>query len=454
MKKYKDKFDKLENAPVKSLITSLAVPTIITMLVSAIYNMADSYFVGKIDTTSVASIGIVFSVMTLLQAVGFFLGNGSGIQLATLLGGKDKKQAQIYANVAFFTSLMLGAVLAILGIFFSRQLAYLLGTTDTAADAASSYLKYILLGSPFILGSFVLNNQLRAQGSAIYSMAGILSGSILNICIDPIFIFNFKLGVKGAAIATVISQIIGFIILLLGTRRGENLRIDIRAFKTSKEVYLTILKNGMPSLARQGVNTLSNIALNFMASPFGDSAIAGMSVFNRVLFLGFAVVIGIGQGFQPVCSFNNGAKKYDRVYDAYKFIAVVTTIFISAVALIFLLFSRQLISIFRDDSDVIQIGAQALRMQAFALPFVGFCTSSNMLLQSMKISGKATILALARQGICYIPLVLILPRFFGINGLAAVQALADALTLIITIFVALPTIKKLRSLKQSKRPTD
>lgn len=449
-KKYKDKFDKLENAPIKGLITSLAIPTIITMLVSAVYNMADSYFVGKIDTTSVASIGIVFSVMTLLQAVGFFLGNGSGIQLATLLGSKNKKQAQIYANVAFFTSLILGAVLAVTGLFFSRQLAYLLGATETAVEAASDYLKYILIGSPFILGSFVLNNQLRAQGSAIYSMAGILSGSILNICIDPIFIFTFKLGVSGAAIATVISQIVGFTFLLIGTRKGENLRISIKAFKPSKEVYITIFKNGMPSLARQGVNTVSNIALNFMASPFGDGAIAGMSVFNRVLFLGFAVVIGIGQGFQPVCSFNNGAKKYDRVYDSYEFITIVTTIFISIVSVIFFVFSKQLISIFRDDSEVIEIGAQALRMQAFALPLIGYCTSANMLLQSMKISGKATILALARQGICYVPLVFILPRVFGLNGLAGVQALADALTFVITIIVATPTIKKLKRLKKEK----
>ena len=448
MRKYKNKFDKLENAPVKGLITSLAIPTIITMLVTAIYNMADSYFVGKIDTTSVASIGIVFSVMTMLQAVGFFLGNGSGIQLATLLGKKDKKQAQIYANVAFFTSLILGAVLTVIGLFFSKQLAYLLGATETAVDAASDYLRYILCGAPFILGSFVLNNQLRAQGSAIYSMAGILSGSLLNICIDPIFIFNLKLGVSGAAVATVISQIVGFIILLLGTRKGENLRINIKAFTPSMEIYLTIFKNGMPSLARQGVNTVSNIALNFMASPFGDSAIAGMSVFNRVMFLGFAVVIGIGQGFQPVCSFNNGAKKYDRVYDSYKFITVATTIFISVVSVVFFIFSKQLIAVFRDDSEVIEIGSRALRMQSFALPFIGFATSSNMLLQSMKISGKATFLALLRQGLCYVPLVLILPRVFGLGGLEAAQAIADMLTLVITIIVANPTIKKLKNLKK------
>lgn len=451
MKKYKDKYDKLANAPVKSLIASLAVPTIITMLVSAVYNMADSFFVGKIDTTSVASIGIVFSVMTLLQAIGFFLGNGSGIMISTLLGKKEKEKAVIYANTAFFTALIIGIILAVSGIFLSTQMAYILGATKTAVKSASSYLKYILLGSPFILGSFVLNNQLRYQGSAIYSMAGILSGSLLNIALDPLFIFTFKLGVSGAAIATAISQFIGFLILLIGTRKGENLRISIKQFKPTLTIYAEIFKNGMPSLARQGVQTVSNIALNFACSPFGDTAIAGMSVFNRVMFLGFAVVIGIGQGYQPVCSFNNGAKKYDRVYEGYKFITILTTVFISAMALMDFLFAKELIAVFRDDTEVIRIGAKALRIQAFALLPIGYCTSTNMLMQSLKKSGKATVLALARQGIFYIPLILLLPRVFGITGLTIIQPAADILSFIMTIFISKSTISELKKLAKENQ---
>ncbi len=448
-KKYKDKYDKLANAPVKGLISSLAIPTILSMLVSAIYNMADSFFVGKINTQSVASVGIVFSIMTLLQAIGFFLGNGSGIMVSTLLGEKKKEDAQIYANVAFFTVIFVGIILAVIGLFFSNNIALLLGATKTTIEYASTYLKYILLGSPFILGSFVLNNQLRYQGSALYSMIGILTGSIINIALDPLFIFTFKLEVAGAALATVIGQIVSFFILYFGTFKNDNIRLSIKRFKPTAKVYLTIFKNGLPSLARQGIGTVANIAMNFACAPFGDAVIAGMSVYNRVMFLGMAVVIGYGQGYQPVCSFNFGAKNYKRVYDGYKFLAVVTTIIITVFSIIGFIFAPQLIAVFRDDADVIAIGAKALRYQSFAMLVTGFCTASNMLMQSLRISGKATILALARQGIFYIPAILILPRMFDITGIALAQPVADILSFVLTIFLVVPTVKKLKTKSKS-----
>lgn len=448
-KKYKDKYDKLANAPVKGLISSLAIPTILSMLVSAIYNMADSFFVGKINTQSVASVGIVFSIMTLLQAIGFFLGNGSGIMVSTLLGEKKKEDAQIYANVAFFTVIFVGIILAVIGLFFSNNIALLLGSTKTTIEYASTYLKYILLGSPFILGSFVLNNQLRYQGSALYSMIGILTGSIINIALDPLFIFTFKLEVAGAALATVIGQIVSFFILYFGTFKNDNIRLSIKRFKPTTKVYLTIFKNGLPSLARQGIGTVANIAMNFACAPFGDAVIAGMSVYNRVMFLGMAVVIGYGQGYQPVCSFNFGAKNYKRVYDGYKFLAIVTTIIITVFSIIGFIFAPQLIAVFRDDTDVITIGAKALRYQSFAMLVTGFCTASNMLMQSLRISGKATILALARQGIFYIPAILILPRMFDITGIALAQPVADILSFVLTIFLVVPTVKKLKTKSKS-----
>ena len=448
-KKYKDKYDKLANAPVKGLISSLAIPTILSMLVSAIYNMADSFFVGKINTQSVASVGIVFSIMTLLQAIGFFLGNGSGIMVSTLLGEKKKEDAQIYANVAFFTVIFVGIILAVIGLFFSNSIALLLGATKTTIEYASTYLKYILLGSPFILGSFVLNNQLRYQGSALYSMIGILTGSIINIALDPLFIFTFKLEVAGAALATVIGQIVSFFILYFGTFKNDNIRLSIKRFKPTTKVYLTIFKNGLPSLARQGIGTVANIAMNFACAPFGDAVIAGMSVYNRVMFLGMAVVIGYGQGYQPVCSFNFGAKNYKRVYDGYKFLAVVTTIIITVFSIIGFIFAPQLIAVFRDDTDVIAIGAKALRYQSFAMLVTGFCTASNMLMQSLRISAKATILALARQGIFYIPAILILPRMFDITGIALAQPVADILSFVLTIFLVVPTVKKLKTKSKS-----
>lgn len=448
-KKYKDKFDKMANSPLKWLITTLAVPTILTMLVSALYNMADSYFVGKIDTSSVASIGIVFSVMTLLQAIGFFFGNGSGILISTLLGEKKKNTAKIYANVAFFIVIIFGILLAAIGLVFSKQIAVLLGATKTTKDLAGGYLKIILLGAPFILGSFVLNNQLRYQGSAIYSMVGIVSGSLINIALDPLFIFKFNMGVNGAALATIISQIIGFIILIAGTFKGENLRISFKAFKPDKENLSEIFKNGLPSLSRQGIQTIANICLNFAAAPYGDSAIAGMSVFNRVMFLGFAVVIGIGQGFQPVCSFNHGAKKYDRVYNGYKFIVVISTIFITIASIASYILAPRLIGLFRDDAEVVSIGSQALKYECMVLPLIGYCTSSNMLIQSLKLPAKATALALARQGIFYVPLILILPRILGITGIILAQPIADGLSFIMTIILTSPVLKKLK-LKSKK----
>lgn len=449
-KKYSNKFEQMTKEPVKPLIFSLAIPTVITMLVSAVYNMADSFFVGRIDTTSVASIGIVFSIMTLLQAVGFFLGNGSGILVSTMLGKKEKDTAKIYANVAFYTALICGIVLAVLGIFFSRQIAYMLGATQTTVDAAAGYLKYILLGSPFILGSFVLNNQLRYQGSAVYSMAGIMSGSLINIGLDPLFIFTFDKGVEGAAIATAISQFIGFVILLLGTFKSENIRMYPKFFKPSVKIYLDIFKNGLPSLARQGVQTVANICLNFACAPFGDAVVAAMSVFNRVMFLGLAVVIGIGQGFQPVCSYNNGAKKYERVYEGYKFIVVLSTCIITVFSVISFIFAPQLISIFRDDANVIEIGTKALRYECIALPLVGYATSSNMLMQSLKISGKATVLALARQGIFYVPLILLLPKILKETGVILVMPIADILAFILTLILVIPTAKKLRQMGKNK----
>lgn len=444
-KNYKDKFDKMTNAPVKPLITGLAIPTIATMLVSALYNMADSYFVGKISTTSVASIGIVFSIMTLLQAAGFFLGNGSGILISTSLGKKDRKKAQAYASTAFYCAIAFGVLMAVAGLFFSNQISTLLGATSTTKAEASGYLRYILLGSPVILGSFVLNNQLRYQGSAIYSMAGIVSGSIINIALDPLFIFTFNLGVKGAAIATVISQVIGFVILLGGTFKGENIRINPKYFSLKKEIIGGIFKNGLPSLSRQGIQTIATVCLNYAAAPYGDAAVAGMSVFNRVMFLGFAVVIGIGQGFQPVCSFNHGANRYDRVYDGYKFIVILSTCFITVASLLEFIFAKELISLFRNDPEVIKIGSTALRYQCAVMPLIGYCTSSNMLVQSMKLPGRATVLALARQGIFFVPLILILPRIMGVTGITLAQPIADALSFIMTVIIARPIVKEIKN---------
>ncbi len=444
MSKYKNKYEMMASAPVEPLILKMSIPTIITMLVSAVYNMADSFFVGRIDTSSVASIGIVFSIMTLLQAVGFFLGHGSGIMLSTMLGKKDFDKAGRYANTAFFLSIIVGIVLALAGVIISTKLAYLLGATDTTVKSASDYLKYILLGSPFILASFVLNNHLRYQGSALYSMIGIMSGSLLNIALDPVFIFKLSLGVKGAAVATVISQIVGFTVLIAGTYRNGNIRLNLKFFTPSGEIVSNICKNGLPSLSRQGVMTIGNICLNYASGQFGDAAVAGMSVFNRVMFIGMAVIIGIGQGYQPVCAFNYGAQNYKRVYDGYKYIVITSTTFISLFAIICFIFAPEIISIFRDDTQVVNFGAKALRAECIVMPITGYYMSSNMLVQSIRIPTTATLLALSRQGLFYIPLILILPRVIGESGVAYTQAFSDFLSFLLTLIIVPKIVKKIR----------
>ena len=441
--KKSSKFEQMTTQSVPKLIVRLSVPTIITMLVSAFYNMADTYFVSKINTSVTAAVGVVFSVMAFLQAIGFFIGQGSGVNISQMLGKKDSKNAESIASTALLTAVGVGIVIAILGLFFSGRMALALGATPTILPYASSYLRVILLGTPFILGSFVMNNHLRFQGSAMYSMIGMLSGSLLNVALDPLFIFKFKMGITGAAAATAIGQAVSFLILLLMSRRGENIRYSIKKFKFSKTYYAMIFKNGLPSLSRQGIAAAATIAVNFAAQPFGDGAIAGMSVFNRVSFFVFAAVIGFGQGFQPVCGFNYGAKLYGRVNKGFWFCVKVNTVFLTAAAVVCYAFAPQIISLFRDDAEVISTGVNALRFQCIAYPIFGFCSISNMFLQATGKSVKATVLALSRQGIFFIPSIIVLSHALGLRGIEMTQMIADFLTFIITVFIVTPDLKRL-----------
>lgn len=441
--KSSSKYEQMTSASVEKLISRLAVPTIITMLVSAFYNMADTYFVGRINTSATAAVGVVFSVMTLLQAIGFFIGQGSGVNISQMLGSKNKKDAQELASTALVLAVAIGIILSFLGFFFSKNLAKALGATETILPYASGYLKYILLGSPFILGSFVINNQLRFQGSAVYSMVGMLTGSILNVALDPLFIFKMKMGVRGAAAATAISQMISFFILLFMSTRGENIQYSIKKVRPSKRYLYLICKNGLPSLSRQGIATVATIAVNFAAHPFGDWAIAGISVFNRVSFFVFAAVIGFGQGFQPVCGFNYGAKNYERVKKGFWFCSKVNTVFLIVAGIVSYAFAKEIVSLFRDDPQVIEVGVKALRYQCFAYPAFGFCSISNMFMQATGKSVKATILALSRQGIFYIPVLIAFAKLFGVNGIEMTQMIADLLTFAITIPLVFPELKKI-----------
>ena len=439
-----ERYTYLTETPVPKLIATLAVPTIISMLVTGIYNSADTFFVGRISTQATAAVGLVFSVMAIIQAFGFFCGQGSGTYLSRMMGAGDMKRANEMSATGFAVSLIIGVVIAILGNIFAVPLARLLGSTETTMHDTLVYMRIILVGAPFMTGQFVLNNQLRYQGSAFYSMVGLLCGALLNIVLDPLLMFGFGLGVAGAALATVSGQIISFIVLLIGSTRGGNVRpapgnVRLNAFYIGQ-----LINGGIPSLFRQGLAAVATMLLNQAAGTYGgDAAIAGMSVVTRALMLISSALIGFGQGFQPVASFNFGAGKKRRVREGYIFCVKYGTVFLLAGTAFCCLFAPQIISFFRDDPDVVSVGSVALRAQAIALPLLGVIVMTNMLLQSIGEGFKASVTSAARSGIFFIPLILILPRLFGLFGVEITQACADVLSALLTIPIAVTVLRKL-----------
>ena len=429
-------YEKMTKTPVRRLVIKLAVPTIISMLVSSIYNMADTFFVAQLGTSAAGAVGIVFSVMAVIQAIGFTIGMGGGNIASRKLGAKDEEEANRYASSGFFLGLVLSLILAIFGTIFIDDFMRVLGATETILPYARDYARYILLASPVMCLSFIMNNYFRAEGKAFYGMVGITAGGVLNIVLDPIFIFTFGLGTAGAAIATALSQFISFIILLILFLKGKsNLRLSIKYVSFKRVYYRNILVTGLPTLARQGLASLASIALNVMAAAYGDAAVAAMSIANRITFFLFSFMLGLGQGFQPVAAFNYGAKRYDRVHDATKFTSAISTLLMIVVAIICFIFARPLIMLFRrDDLDVISIGVVTLRAQSLALILTGITTVTNMALQSTGQAGRATLLAMCRQGFFFIPLVLILPHFIGLLGVQLAQSIADVLTFLVSLY--------------------
>ena len=411
-----EKYKTMTEKPVSSLICRLAVPTIISMLVTSFYNMADTFFVARIGTSATAAVGVSFALMAIIQAFGFFCGHGSGNFISRKMGQHRFDEAQQMAATGFFTALMLGTVILVLGEIFIDPLCRILGATETILPYARQYLRLILIGAPYMTASLVLNNQLRFQGSAYYAMVGIASGAVLNIALDPLFIFVFDMGVSGAALATIISQLVGFVLLLRGTTQGGNLRIRLRNITFSKYYYSQIINGGMPSLCRQGLGSVATICLNLMAGPYGDAAIAAMSVVGRVMNLAASVVTGFGQGFQPVCGFNYGAFLYDRVKEGFWFCVKVATVILILLSVTGYLFAPQVIQLFsKNDPQVIAIGTQALRWQCLTFPLCGWITVCNMMLQTIGKSFRASLLAMSRQGLFFIPAVLLLPALIGLK---------------------------------------
>lgn len=437
------KYKLMTETPIKPLVCKLAVPTIISMLVTSFYNMADTFFVGRIGTSASAAVGIVFSLMAIIQATGFFFGHGSGNYISRALGRQDNESAAQMAATGFFSALIAGLVIMVLGLIFLDPLAIALGSTETILPYAKDYMRIILIGAPFMTSSLVLNNQLRFQGNAVYGMVGITSGAVLNIALDPLLIFVFDMGIAGAALATVISQFVGLCLLWIGSRRGSSIAIRLRNFRPSLMLYQQMTKGGAPSLLRQGLNSVATICLNFSAGIYGDAAIAGMSIVTRIMQFANSCLIGFGQGFQPVCGFNYGAKKYGRVKEAFWFCVKLSTIVLLVLAIVGFTFSPQIVSIFRDDPEVIAVGKIAMKMQCITFPLAAWIVMCNMMTQTIGKAVRASFLAMARQGLFFIPAVLILPRLFGLFGLEISQAVADVITFALAIPLQRKTLKEM-----------
>ena len=347
------------------------------------------------------------------------------------------------AATGFFSALAAGLLICVLGQIFLEPLAYFLGSTDTILPYAKAYLRVILIGAPWMTASLVLNNQLRFQGSAAYAMVGIASGAVLNIGLDPLLIFVFGMGVAGAAWATIFSQFVSFCLLLIGCTKGGNLHIHISRVQLKWPYYAMIIKGGLPSLARQGLASVATICLNQAARSYGDAAIAAMSVVQRIMMFGASAMIGFGQGFQPVCGFNYGARLYHRVKEGFWFCVKTSTVFLFAVGTLGFIFAPQLVALFRDDPQVIAYGATALRFQCVTFCFQGWVVMSNMMLQTIGRTAPATFLAMARQGVFFIPLVWILSAAFGMLGIQMTQTVSDCLTLICAIPIQLKVLREL-----------
>ena len=444
-------FRKMTETPIPKLILSLAAPTILSMLITSIYNLADTFFVGQISTSASGAVGVVSSLMAIIQALGFMLGHGAGSIISRSLGSQNTKAATRFASTSFFTALTFGLILAAVGLTTLPHFMMLLGSTETILPHACAYARPILIAAPLMMSSLVMNNILRYEGKASFAMIGLVTGGVLNMVLDPVFIFGFGLGTAGAGIATALSQSISFCILLSMFLRGKTVsQFQLSAVTRSPAEFGTILMTGLPSFGRQGLNSIGGMLLNIAARSYGDAAVAGMSIVSRIFMFIISVAIGTGQGFQPVAGFNYGARKYRRVEKACVFTMCASFCFLSVIIAACWFNAEALIKLFRDDPEVTAIALPAFRYQCFACFLQPVIVAGNMLFQSIGKSGRATFLACCRQGVFFIPLILTLPRMFGLLGIEICQPIADVLTFVVTVPFLFPFLHRLVKMEEAE----
>ena len=427
-------FRQMTETPIPQLVLSLAAPTILSMLITSIYNLADTFFVGQISTSASGAVGVVSSLMAIIQALGFMLGHGAGTIISRSLGSRDTTAATRFASTSFFTALVFGVVLAVAGLGTLPHFMMLLGSTETILPHACAYARPILIAAPLMISSLVMNNILRYEGKASFAMIGLVTGGVLNIALDPLFMFVFGLGTAGAGIATALSQSISFCILLSMFLRGKTVsQFRLSAVTREARDFGRILLGGAPSFGRQGLNSIGGMLLNLAARSYGDAAVAGMSIVSRIFMFIISVAIGVGQGLQPVASFNYGARKYRRVRQAAIF--TIEAAFCMLVVLVGLCWVNgdALVRLFRDDPAVTAVALPAFHYQCLAMLLQPIIVVANMTFQSVGASGRATFLACCRQGVFFIPLILILPRTHGLFGVEICQPIADVLTFLVSL---------------------
>ena len=440
-----EKFIKMTTEPVEKLILGLAFPSIMIMIISAVYNVVDTYFVASLGTSAVAAIGIAFPLMNIISAMGFSFGQGSGNYMARALGARDTEGAARMAATGLVTSIITMGVIALGLILGLGPLVNALGATPTIKPYAMDYIFFILLASPWMVAATVLNQQLRFQGSAAMALVGIMAGVFLNVILAPLFIFVFKWGVKGAGAATMAAQMTSFLMLFFysATRKG-NIAIKLTLFSPSVARYKEMFRGGIPALIRQGLMSIANIIINHFAGGYGDAAIAAISIVNRIVMLANSVMLGFGQGFQPVCGFNYGAKLYSRVRKAFWFSVKVACIGLFTIAIFLAIFAPHIIALFRkDDGEVIAIGSRALRLNCISLPFTGFIVMCNMITQTMGKALEASIVATSRQGLMLIPALFILRPLLGLLGIQLATPVSDMASLIIVIPIMVMVLKQI-----------
>ena len=437
------------NDPVSRVIPKMAIPTIVAFLINSIYSLADTYFVSSLGTNATAAVSVNASLDQMIMMCGSMLAMGANSYIARLLGEGDEKKASQVLSTSFFAAFAIGAMLLVFGSIFMVPMVRLLGATPTCEQYSIDYATYILLAAPFMASNFVMNQCLRSEGSATLSMVGMGFGGILNIILDPIFIFGLDMGVAGASLATAISKLVSFAILVFPyvTRRSL-LHLSIRNFNPTKDIISKVVSVGSSSMFRNGLNVISAILLNNIAGGISDSVLAAVGVSNKIMMFPFCIILGFGNGFQPVAGFNWGAKRFDRVEESYKFSAKISLIGSAVMALLIALFCDKLIILFAGtDMEMRRIGAFCILAQCIALPVHAWVAIVNMFCVGLGNAKGAMVLATSRQGSCFIPIVHLMALVFGAYGVASVQALADVLSMALALPIMLSMKKKLERAK-------